>query len=79
MIQVCFWLLSGVHVTLESLIKDNDLQTTIKDLVRWSGRSLPKEDDSEVEVSPVSVLSSAEALSEKQKFASTTEKPVLVK
>ncbi|KAL2659497.1 hypothetical protein GLYMA_03G121100v4 [Glycine max] len=68
-----------VHVTLESLIKDNDLQTTIKDLVRWSGRSLPKEDDSEVEVSPVSVLSSAEALSEKQKFAGTMEKPVLVK
>ncbi|KAH1194517.1 4-alpha-glucanotransferase DPE2 [Glycine max] len=68
-----------VHVTLESLIKDNDLQTTIKDLVGWSGRSLPKEDDSEIEASPVSVLSAAEALSEKQKFASTTEKPVLVK
>ena len=68
-----------MHVTLESLIKDNDLQTTIKDLVGWSGRSLPKEDDSEIEASPVSVLSAAEALSEKQKFASTTEKPVLVK
>lgn len=76
---MCFGLLSGVHVTLESLIKDNDLQTTIKDLVSWSGRSLPKEDDSEIEASPVSVLSAAEALSEKQKFASTTEKPVLVK
>ncbi|RDY00155.1 4-alpha-glucanotransferase DPE2 [Mucuna pruriens] len=67
-----------VHVTLESLIKDNELQTTIKDLVRWSGRSLPLEDP-EIERSPVSVLSVAEAVSENKKFASTTEKPVLIK
>lgn len=33
---------SGVHVTLESLIKDNELISTIKDLVRESGRSHPK-------------------------------------
>ncbi|KAK7377996.1 hypothetical protein VNO80_03432 [Phaseolus coccineus] len=76
-----------VHVSLESLIKDVELQTTIKDLVRWSGRSLPKE-DSGVDASlvaalsvaeAVSVLSVAEAVSGKQKFSSTTEKPVLVK
>ncbi|KAM6570952.1 hypothetical protein CsatA_015032 [Cannabis sativa] len=30
-----------VHVTLESLIKDDELITTIKDLVRGSGRSYP--------------------------------------
>lgn len=67
-----------VHVTLESLIKDNELQTIIKDLVRWSGRSLPKE-DSEIEASRLSALSVAEAVSGKQKSASTTEKPVLKK
>ncbi|KAL9331429.1 hypothetical protein ACSQ67_001039 [Phaseolus vulgaris] len=76
-----------VHVSLESLIKDIELQTTIKDLVRWSGRSVPKE-DSGVDASlvaalsvaeAVSVLSVAEAVSGKQKFSSTTEKPVLVK
>ncbi|WVZ08673.1 hypothetical protein V8G54_022019 [Vigna mungo] len=77
-----------VHVSLESLIKDIDLQTTIKDLVSWSGRSLPKEEASGEDASPVAafsvaeavtVLSVAEAVSEKQKFSSTTEKPVLVK
>jgi len=64
-------------VSLESLIKDIELQTSIKDLVRWSGRSLPKE-DSGVEASlvaalsvaeAVSVLSVAEAVSEQQKFS----------
>lgn len=30
-----------VHVTLESLMKDNDLKTVIKDLVAGSGRSVP--------------------------------------
>ncbi|XP_014491325.1 4-alpha-glucanotransferase DPE2 [Vigna radiata var. radiata] len=77
-----------VHVSLESLIKDIDLQTTIKDLVSWSGRSLPKEEASGADASlvaalsvaeAVSVLSVAESVSEKQKFSSTTEKPVLVK
>lgn len=32
---------SGVHVTLESLMKDEELKTTIKGLVRGSGRSYP--------------------------------------
>jgi len=85
---VCFGLLSGVHVSLESLIKDIDLQTTIKDLVRWSGRSLPKEQASGIDASllaalsvaeAVTVLQVAEAVSEKQKFSGTTEKHVLVK
>lgn len=75
-------------MSLESLIKDIDLQTTIKDLVSWSGRSLPKEEASGADASlvaalsvaeAVTVLSVAEAVSEKQKFSSTTEKPVLVK
>ncbi|GFY98105.1 disproportionating enzyme 2 [Actinidia rufa] len=39
-----------VHVTLESLMKDKELQTTIKDLVRGSGRSYPPSDESEVQV-----------------------------
>lgn len=34
-------LYSGVHVTLESLQKDKELKTIIKDLVRGSGRSCP--------------------------------------
>lgn len=33
----------GVHVTMESLQKDKELKTTIKDLVRASGRSCPPE------------------------------------
>ncbi|CAJ1916795.1 unnamed protein product [Sphenostylis stenocarpa] len=81
-----------VHVTLESLIKDIELQTSIKDLVRWSGRSLPKE-HSEIDASLVAALSVAEAvsvssvaeavsvlaeaISDKQKFASSPEKGVL--
>ena len=32
---------SGVHVTLESLLDDKDIQATIKDLVTSSGRSFP--------------------------------------
>jgi 4-alpha-glucanotransferase len=32
---------SGVHVTLESLLKDKELITTIKGLVRGSGRAHP--------------------------------------
>lgn len=31
-----------MHVTMESLLKDNDLITTIKDLVCGSGRSHPQ-------------------------------------
>ncbi|XP_027351532.1 4-alpha-glucanotransferase DPE2 isoform X2 [Abrus precatorius] len=67
-----------VHVTLESLIKDKELQTIIKDLVRWGGRSLPQE-DLEIEGSIASKLSVSEAVSEKQKIASNGEKPRVVK
>lgn len=34
-------LYTGVHVTLESLQKDEELKTTVKDLVCASGRSCP--------------------------------------
>uniref|UniRef100_A0A803LZX8 4-alpha-glucanotransferase n=1 Tax=Chenopodium quinoa TaxID=63459 RepID=A0A803LZX8_CHEQI len=33
------------HVTLETLLKDQELKTAIKDLVRSSGRSYPRDDD----------------------------------
>lgn len=36
---------SGVHVTLESLLKDKELKATIKDLVCGSGRSHPQVDE----------------------------------
>ncbi|KAB1222667.1 4-alpha-glucanotransferase DPE2 [Morella rubra] len=39
-----------VHVTLESLMKDNELKAAIKDLVRGSGRSYPVVEENEVEV-----------------------------
>lgn len=61
-----------MHVTLESLLKDNELKTSIKNLVRWSGRSFPHE-DSQVEASPVSASSVAEAVSDK-KIAGATDK-----
>ncbi|GAU44872.1 hypothetical protein TSUD_329290 [Trifolium subterraneum] len=61
------------HVTLESLNKDNELKTIIKDLVRWGGRSIPPE-DSEVEASLISTSSAADAVSEKQQFAAISEK-----
>lgn len=32
---------SGVHVTLESLLLDNDLKIIVKDMVMDSGRSFP--------------------------------------
>lgn len=32
---------TGVHVTLDSLMKDTDLKSTIKNLVSNSGRSVP--------------------------------------
>lgn len=47
-------------MTLESLNKDNELQTIIKDLVRWGGRSIPPE-ESQVE----------DAVSEKQQSVAT--------
>ncbi|XAR48322.1 4-alpha-glucanotransferase [Bertholletia excelsa] len=34
-----------VHVTLESLLNDKELKTTIKDLVRGSGRSYPRSEE----------------------------------
>lgn len=37
-------LLSGVHVTMESLLDDKDLMKKIKDLVRGSGRCYPQKD-----------------------------------
>lgn len=36
---------SGVHVTVESLKKDKELVSAIKDLIRSSGRSCPSQDD----------------------------------
>lgn len=39
---------AGVHVTLEALMKDNDLKNTIKDLVRGSGRSYPPVDEGRI-------------------------------
>jgi hypothetical protein len=43
LLLLLFWILlySGTHVTLESLIKDNELKSTIKGLVKGSGRSHP--------------------------------------
>ncbi|KAM7524384.1 hypothetical protein LguiA_014286 [Lonicera macranthoides] len=38
-----------VHVTLESLVKDKELKTAIKDLVRGSGRSYPPSEEVEVQ------------------------------
>ncbi|KAI4300935.1 hypothetical protein L6164_034261 [Bauhinia variegata] len=60
-----------VHVTLESLIKDNELITIIKDLVRGSGRSIPVE-DSETGVSKVS--SSATIDKQQLQFANGGER-----
>lgn len=69
----CLELVSGVHVTLESLNKDNELKTIIKDLVRWGGRSVPLE-DSQAEANLISTSSVADTVSEKQQFAGTGEK-----
>lgn len=41
-----------VHVTLESLLKDKELTTSIKALVRGSGRSYPPAQDVQVNVDP---------------------------
>ncbi|XP_061369933.1 4-alpha-glucanotransferase DPE2 [Gastrolobium bilobum] len=59
-----------VHVTLESLIKDNELKTIIKDLVLWSGRSVPPEDSEEEAASLVSASSVTDAVSEKIRLSS---------
>ncbi|KAG2687450.1 hypothetical protein I3843_09G052400 [Carya illinoinensis] len=48
-----------VHVTLESLMKDNQLKTTIKDLVRGSGRSYPV-GENEVQVNEETAATSTE-------------------
>lgn len=55
-------------MTLESLIKDSELKTIIKDLVRWSGRSIPPDD------SNLSASSISGAVSDKQQLASAVEK-----
>ncbi|OIW03226.1 hypothetical protein TanjilG_13020 [Lupinus angustifolius] len=62
-----------VHVTLETLNKDNELKNIIKDLVGQSGRSVPSE-KSEVEASLVSVLSTAGAVFETLQLAGAGEK-----
>lgn len=43
LIELCelFYVHIGVHVTLDSLMKDTDLKSTIKNLVSSSGRSVP--------------------------------------
>ncbi|XP_075638330.1 4-alpha-glucanotransferase DPE2 [Castanea sativa] len=61
-----------VHVTLESLIKDSELKSTIKDLVRGSGRSHPV-GENEVQVNEESV-----ATTEKQQVTIGKEKLLVV-
>lgn len=41
MFILCYGVDIGVHVSLESIYKDKELKTTIRDLVRGSGRSCP--------------------------------------
>lgn len=65
-------LYSGVHVTLESLIKDSELKSTIKDLVRGSGRSHPV-GENEVQVNEESV-----ATTEKQQVTTGKEELLVV-
>lgn len=65
-------LYSGVHVTLESLIKDSELKSTIKDLVRESGRSHPV-GENEVQVNEESV-----ATTEKQQVTTGKEELLVV-
>ncbi|CAK9170452.1 unnamed protein product [Ilex paraguariensis] len=55
----------GSHVTLESLLKDKGLKTTIKDLIRGSGRSYPQE--FEVQMN----LEKADGVPEKQQEATS--------
>lgn len=43
MITFTYYKLSGSHVTLEALLKDQELKTAIKDLVRGSGRAYPRD------------------------------------
>lgn len=59
-----------VHVTMEALIKDNELISTIKDLVRSSGRSYPAV---QAEQQP-SQESAAVAGTENQKMSSSKDK-----
>ncbi|MED6204778.1 4-alpha-glucanotransferase dpe2 [Stylosanthes scabra] len=56
-----------VHVTLESLNKDTELKTIIKDLVRWGGRSFPPDETEESS-------SASGANSNKERLASALEK-----
>lgn len=60
---------SGVHVTLEALIKDKELTSIIKDLVLGSGRSHPGK-HAEKQVIPESAI----ATTEKKQIASGKEK-----
>lgn len=61
---------SGVHVTLESLLKDKELTKTIKDLVSGSGRSYPPTGKVEVQVA----RQDACVISEKQQIAGGQDK-----
>lgn len=60
---------SGVHVTVEALIKDKELVSTIKDLVSGSGRSHPG-GQAERQASHKSAV----ATTEKQQIASSKDK-----
>ncbi|GAV89138.1 CBM_20 domain-containing protein/Glyco_hydro_77 domain-containing protein [Cephalotus follicularis] len=59
-----------VHVTLESLMKDKELKTTLKDLVCGSGRSYPPVVEAEKQV----VQEKAAAIPEKQQVSNGQEK-----
>lgn len=60
---------AGVHVTLESLVKDKELKTAIKDLVRSSGRSYPPSEEVEVQAA-----SGKASVAPKQQFSAEQEK-----
>lgn len=54
---------TGVHVTFESLMKDNELKTTIKDLIGGSGRSYPRLEEADVPVGArISVVEKEQAM-----------------
>lgn len=70
LVSIPYFAFSGVHVTMEALIKDNELISTIKDLVRSSGRSYPAV---QAEKLP-SQESAAVAGTENQKMSSSKDK-----
>ncbi|KAL7197782.1 hypothetical protein ACSBR2_020328 [Camellia fascicularis] len=44
-----------VHVTMESLLKDKELKSTIKDMIRGSGRSYPPSEEVEIQAGVASI------------------------